>query len=150
LRAPQVTRSRLRRSGAHPRLLGGKRPRPRVPGAAEGPSEPERPPSSLHGVPTMSARSLSCRRIEADLVATATREAGPDAARRVDEHVRHCAPCRDELERYGALERAMGTLRETTPAPADDARAALVARLADLRSRLVAYGIFPSPLGRLL
>ena len=98
----------------------------------------------------MSAKSASCRQIEAELVATAAREARPEAARRVDEHVRHCAPCREELQRYGAIEQAMGALRRTPPAPAAEARTSLVARLADLRSRLVAYGIFPSPLGRLL
>ena len=98
----------------------------------------------------MSAKPVSCRKIEADLVATATREAGPDAVRRVDEHVRVCAPCRDDLHRYGAIDRAVGTLRERTPAPAAEAQASLAARLADLRSRLVAYGIFSSPLGRLL
>jgi methylated-DNA-[protein]-cysteine S-methyltransferase len=46
----------------------------------------------------------------------------------------------------------MGTLRRA-PLPDDDAtlaRAQLASRLADLRSRMVGFGIFPSPLGRIL
>ncbi len=99
----------------------------------------------------MSAKPASCRRIEPDLVAAATREAAPDTARRVAEHVHACAACRHEFERYGAIDRAVGTLRETSaPAPPARAREALAARLANLRHRLVAYRIFASPLGRLL
>ena len=99
----------------------------------------------------MSAKPTSCRRIEADLVATATRDATPDAAERVAEHVRLCAPCREEMARYSAIEGAMGQLREVgTLANPDAARASLAARLADLRTRRVAYRIFSSPLGRIL
>jgi methylated-DNA-[protein]-cysteine S-methyltransferase len=100
----------------------------------------------------MSARAASCRQIEPDLVATATHEAPPDAAQRVAEHVRVCAPCRDELARYGEIHRAVGGLR-AAPVAADAAaraRQALIERLADLRSRVIAYRIFASPLGRLL
>jgi methylated-DNA-[protein]-cysteine S-methyltransferase len=99
----------------------------------------------------MTAKPTSCRRIEADLVATATGEAAPDAAQRVNEHVRACPPCRDEMGRYAAIEGAVGHLREAAPlASAESGRASLAARLADLRSRRVAYRIFASPLGRLL
>jgi methylated-DNA-[protein]-cysteine S-methyltransferase len=98
----------------------------------------------------MSPKPASCRTIEADLVATATHEAGSDAIRRVDEHVSRCTSCRDELQRYGAIERAVSAVRDTPPPVSAAAREALVARLADLRSRVVAYRIFASPLGRLL
>lgn len=99
----------------------------------------------------MTSKPMSCRRIEADLVATATREATPDAAQRVGDHVRGCAPCRDEMTRYAAIEGAVGMWRDVAPVVnTEGARASLAARLADLRSRHVAYRIFPSPLGRLL
>lgn len=100
----------------------------------------------------MSAKAASCRQIEPDLVATATHEAEPAAAERVAAHVRACAPCRDELARYGEIDRVVGGLRAAPLAPAAAARARddLAARLADLRSRVVAYRIFASPLGRLL
>lgn len=93
-----------------------------------------------------------CRAIEADLIATATQEAEPVAARRVQEHIGRCASCRDELERYRAIEGAVGALRGE-PLPAAHltrARAELESRLADLRARLVAYRVFPSPLGPIL
>lgn len=94
----------------------------------------------------------SCRAIEADLLATAAGEAGADAVRRVDEHVRRCAPCRDELGRYRAIDRLARGLRHEVPSPADVAasRTALQARLADVRSRVLTYGIVPSPLGNIL
>jgi methylated-DNA-[protein]-cysteine S-methyltransferase len=99
----------------------------------------------------MTAKPMSCRRIEPDLVATATRDAAPDAAERVAEHVRLCGECRAEMARYSAIEGAVEHLREVTlVANPDAARASLAARLADLRTRRVAYRIFPSPLGRLL
>jgi methylated-DNA-[protein]-cysteine S-methyltransferase len=100
----------------------------------------------------MSVKPASCRRIELDLVAAATHDAEPEAVRRVAEHVRLCAPCRDEFERYGEIDRAVGAVRAmpAPPEPAARARATLAARLADLRTRLLAYGIFASPLGRLL
>jgi methylated-DNA-[protein]-cysteine S-methyltransferase len=100
----------------------------------------------------MTPRYPSCRAIEADLVATATGEAGAAAVRRVDEHARACAPCRDELGRYRAIDSIARGLRHAQP-PADDmaaSRAGLQARLADLKSRVVTYGIVPSPLGNIL
>lgn len=94
----------------------------------------------------------SCRAIEPDLVATATGEAGAAAIRRVDEHARACAPCREELGRYRAIDSAARSLRAEAPPAGDIAasRAALQTRLADLKSRVLTYGIVPSPLGNIL
>jgi methylated-DNA-[protein]-cysteine S-methyltransferase len=63
-----------------------------------------------------------------------------------------CRGCRDELERYRVLEGMVADLRRAPVAGADPtlARAELESRLADIRSRMVAYGIFESPLGKLL
>ena len=100
----------------------------------------------------MSAARPTCREIEPDLIALATGEAEPGAARSVEDHVARCAPCRDELERYQAVEGLVADLRGA-PMPGVDptlARAELESRLADLRSRLVSFGIFPSPLGPIL
>jgi len=65
--------------------------------------------------------------------------------------VGRCAPCRDDFARYRAIEGVVGALRsETPPAEAAGARTALESRLADLRSRLVSYRVFSSPLGPIL
>lgn len=99
----------------------------------------------------MSRTPSVCRDIEADLVAAATREAKPPAARRVEDHVHRCVRCRSEFERYRAIEGVVEVLRcEPLPAGLTLARAELASRLADLKSRLMTYRVFPSPLGRLL
>ena len=100
----------------------------------------------------MTAKPSSCRAIESDLVATATGEAGAAAVHRVDEHARSCASCRDELGRYRAIDSVARGLRHDGPPPSDIAasRTALQARLAELKSRVLTYGIVPSPLGNIL
>lgn len=100
----------------------------------------------------MTPKHPSCRAIEADLVATATGEAGAAAVFRVDDHARSCAPCRDELGRYRAIDAVALGLRHHAPPAADVAasHSALQARLADLKSRVLTYGIVPSPLGNIL
>lgn len=92
----------------------------------------------------------TCRDIEPDLIAVAAREAAPAAARDVERHLAGCAPCRDELRRYRLLEGAVADLRREPVADPTLARAELFSRLADLRSRVVAYGLFDSPLGKIL
>lgn len=92
-----------------------------------------------------------CREIQEDLVAAAVQEAGARARERVQDHVARCAPCRGEFERYRVLNEAVGTLkREPAPAAEMAGRAELQVRLADLRSRLLTYRVFDSPLGRIL
>jgi len=93
-----------------------------------------------------------CREIEPDLPVVAAGEASRAVAERVGRHVGICTGCHEELERYRAVEGFVGRLREA-PLPGGDptlARAELESRLADLRSRLVSFGIFPSPLGPIL
>lgn len=100
----------------------------------------------------MSRIQPTCRDIEAELVAVGTGEAPPATVRVVEAHVAGCAPCRDELREYRALEGLVTDLRRA-PSPAADpalARAELESRLADLRRRLVTFGIFSSPLGPIL
>ena len=94
----------------------------------------------------------TCREVARDLVAVAAGEAGVAATQGVERHVATCPPCRDELGRYRVLEGMVSDLRRA-PLPGADptlARAELESKLADIRSRMVAYGIFPSPLGRIL
>ena len=100
----------------------------------------------------MSIENPTCREIEPDLVAVAAGEAGASAARSVERHVAVCRECRGELERYRAVEGMMADLRGAPVAGADPtlSRAELESRLADIRSRMVSYGIFPSPLGKIL
>lgn len=100
----------------------------------------------------MNPQNLTCREIEPDLVAVAAGEAGPSAARGVERHVGVCRGCRDELERYRVLEGMVADLRRTPVAGADPtlSRAELESRLADIRSRVISYGIFSSPLGKML
>lgn len=100
----------------------------------------------------MNSAIPTCREIERDLVAVAAGEAGASEARGVERHVAVCRDCRQELERYRVLEGMVTDLRRA-PIPGADpavARAELESRLADIRSRLVTYGIFPSPLGKIL
>ena len=96
--------------------------------------------------------SASCREIEPDLVATAIREADIATGRRVRDHLDGCEPCRLAFGRYEAIDRAVGGLSAAAPAEGTlgAARGALEARLADLRSRLIAYRIFSSPVGPIL
>ncbi len=100
----------------------------------------------------MSPENPTCREIEPDLVAVAAGEAGASAARSVDRHVAVCRDCRTGLARYRVLEGMVADLRRAPVAGADPtlARAELESRLADIRSRMVAYGIFASPLGKIL
>jgi methylated-DNA-[protein]-cysteine S-methyltransferase len=98
------------------------------------------------------SEDVSCRAIEPELLTVAAGEGGAGAAERVERHVARCGPCRDELDRYRAVEGMLGSLRRAS-LPDDDAtlaRAQLAGRLADLRSRMVGFGVFPSPLGRVL
>jgi methylated-DNA-[protein]-cysteine S-methyltransferase len=100
----------------------------------------------------MSKQPAICREIEPHLLAVATGEAGPAVLRRVESHVAGCQDCRHELRRYRAVDGMVHSLRRV-PLPGEDAtlaRAQLTARLADLRSRMVGFGIFSSPLGPLL
>ena len=100
----------------------------------------------------MNAENRTCREIEPDLVAVAAGEAGATAAQGVQRHVAVCRDCRNELGRYRVLEGMVADLRREPVAGADPtlARAELESRLADIRSRMVAYGMFDSPLGKLL
>ncbi len=100
----------------------------------------------------MSPKPAVCREIENDLVAAGIGEAAAASVRRVQDHVDRCASCRGELERYRAIDGVARVLKHEPahPAPAAGARAALESRLADLRRRLLTYGIFPSPLGHVL
>jgi len=100
----------------------------------------------------VTARSPDCVNIEADLVAAATGEADTAATRRLHTHIERCGACRAEFERYRAIDGEVAAMRSRLLAGSDLARArtALESRLADLRGRLVAYRIFPSPLGQVL
>ncbi len=99
----------------------------------------------------MTAKSPSCRAIELDLVATATGEAESRSAERVQRHLDACGSCRDDFDRYRAVESLTRGLRAAPPAGAlARSRAGLESRLADLKQRRVAYRIFPSPLGHIL
>ncbi|HEY7250391.1 MAG TPA: methylated-DNA--[protein]-cysteine S-methyltransferase [Methylomirabilota bacterium] len=100
----------------------------------------------------MSKRATSCREIEPHLLAVAAGEADADAVARVEGHVAGCGSCRQELGHYRTVERMVHSLRGA-PMAGDDptlARAQLGASLVDLRSRMLSFGIFPSPLGPIL
>jgi methylated-DNA-[protein]-cysteine S-methyltransferase len=100
----------------------------------------------------MSGANPSCREIERDLPAVAAGEAPATTAQTVETHVAGCESCRDELGRYRAVEGILADLKAVPVLSADPtlARAQLESRLADLRSRVVAFGVFPSPLGPIL
>lgn len=100
----------------------------------------------------MTRKPQRCLEIEPHLIAAATGDAEPTATRRVEHHIDSCVPCREEFHRYREIEGVVGALRSAPPAAESVARAreGLESRLADLRSRLVSYRVFPSPLGRIL
>jgi methylated-DNA-[protein]-cysteine S-methyltransferase len=100
----------------------------------------------------VSQRAKSCVEIEPDLVAAAMGEAEPAQSRRVSDHVGDCPPCRREFEQYRTIDHEVGRLAsEGSEAQAvARSRERLEARLFDLRSRLVAYEIFPSAFGDIL
>lgn len=100
----------------------------------------------------MTSTHPMCREIEPDLLAVAVQEAGAAATERVERHVARCGSCRDDLQRYRAIDGLVGTIK-TAPLGGDDAtlaRAQLESRLADLRSRIVGFGIYGSPVGPIL
>jgi len=100
----------------------------------------------------MSKKPAPCMAIEDDLLATAIGEASKGARRRVERHVDVCSPCRREFHGYQELDRSVTVLKDEV-LPDEHmagARDRLETRLADLRSRLLAYRIFPSPLGNIL
>jgi len=100
----------------------------------------------------MKAKPQSCLEIENDLVAVATGEAQVGARGRVEDHIGFCSACRDDFQRYREIEGVVGAVRRapTGAAGATGARERLESRLADLRSRLMLYRVFPSPLGNIL
>jgi O-6-methylguanine DNA methyltransferase len=93
-----------------------------------------------------------CVELERDLVATATGEADASTARRVGGHLERCGPCRAEHGRYRQLEDELEALRSHLVAERHVglARDRLEARLADIKSRLVAYQVFTSAIGPVL
>ena len=97
-------------------------------------------------------KSPVCLDLEPDLVAAAAGEAEAATTRRVHAHVERCRPCRGDFERYRAIEGEVSAMRSHLMAAphVTRARAELESRLADLRSRLVAYRVFPSPVGNIL
>jgi methylated-DNA-[protein]-cysteine S-methyltransferase len=97
-------------------------------------------------------KSVICVDLEPDLVATATGEAAPATAQRVRSHVERCRPCRDEFSQYRAIDNEVEAMRGHLLAESHVSlsRAQLEARLADVRSRLVAYRVVPSPFGKIL
>jgi len=100
----------------------------------------------------MSEKPAVCVRIEDDLLAAAMGEAESSAATRVERHLTTCVSCRREFQEYRAIDGAVTTLREGPPPSGSlaQSRERLETRLADLRNRLLAYRIFPSPLGHIL
>jgi len=97
----------------------------------------------------MTAANPTCREIERDLVAMAAARPRP-WPRAWSSGTLLGARVRDELERYRVLEGMVTDLRREAVPGADPALSAaeLESRLADIRARMVAYGIFSSPLGR--
>lgn len=100
----------------------------------------------------MKRRAGSCIGIEAELVAAAIGEADARAEGRVAEHVEKCESCRTEHASYRAIDRELGAMRGAAVdvAGVAQSRERLESRLDDLRSRIVAYRVFDSPLGPVL
>jgi methylated-DNA-[protein]-cysteine S-methyltransferase len=98
----------------------------------------------------MTRDARPCLAIEPDLIAAATGEATPGVAGRVDSHLAGCQPCRQAFESYRAVDEVVGTLSRAMPPAEQVARERLLARLSDLRGRIVRYRVFQSLLGPIL
>lgn len=98
----------------------------------------------------MTAKHPPCASIETDLMAAAMGEADSSALQAVERHLAVCSGCRDEYDGYRAVETAVGAVRSATDIDPSAARQHLLERLADLRARIVRYGVFESPCGPLL
>src|SRR5207249_5875154 len=103
-----------------PAVLGGERAGARVPGPPEAPARAGGAGRRANGVTAMSPTHPACRDIRDDLVAVGAGEATPAAAQMVEAHVGRCGGCRDELQRYRALEGLVTEFRRT-PVPGTDA-----------------------------
>jgi methylated-DNA-[protein]-cysteine S-methyltransferase len=100
----------------------------------------------------MTEKPAVCLQIADDLLAAALGEAEQSAAQRVERHLATCATCRREFRGYRAVDGMVSALQQE-PVPGGHlarSRERLEARLADLRKRLLAYRIIPSPLGQIL
>ena len=100
----------------------------------------------------MTAKARACVELERDLVASASGEAAGPTTRRVQAHIDRCPECRDEFDQYRRIEDEVVGLRSHLVAEPHVAlaRDRLEGRLADLKSRLVAYRVLPSPIGPVL
>jgi O-6-methylguanine DNA methyltransferase len=98
----------------------------------------------------MNTSRAECSALEDDVIAVATGEIIGDETTRVRAHTRTCARCLATLDRYRGIEAATRAMRTAELPSMNGARERLDWRLADLRSRTLTYGIFPSPLGHLL
>jgi methylated-DNA-[protein]-cysteine S-methyltransferase len=100
----------------------------------------------------MNDKPTTCVQIADDLLAAAIGEASSDASQRVERHLAMCGACRREFQGFRSLDGTVAALRDEPQASEGlgQARQRLEASLADLRTRLLAYRIFPSPLGHIL
>jgi methylated-DNA-[protein]-cysteine S-methyltransferase len=100
----------------------------------------------------MTANSQNCRDIEPAVLATAMGEVDSTHVERVKRHLKQCPSCRLVLKHYSRLHALVVTARRDTDRVRgiSASRKILERRLADLRRRLLIYGIFPSPLGPIL
>jgi O-6-methylguanine DNA methyltransferase len=100
----------------------------------------------------MTKKPAPCIRIADDLLAAAIGEASEEVRWRVDRHMEVCGPCRQEFHGYHDLDHTVSSLKDEVIPDVQlaGARERLETRLADLRGRLLAYRIFPSPLGNIL
>src|SRR5262249_21344559 len=130
-------RARLRDHRAQSRLFGGDRPRPRLPGSQKDSAAPGR--IAPDGDPAMNRPGV-CSDFELDIVASASGDGDPATDERVRHHLRLCAACADEYDRYRAIGGTVEAIRRApvTVASIERARKRLEASLNDLRRRTVA------------
>jgi methylated-DNA-[protein]-cysteine S-methyltransferase len=100
----------------------------------------------------MRKKSVSCTEVKEELLAVSAGEADAATDHRVQAHLDTCEDCRREMAALRHIDREVTAMRRRPLLETHElqARRKLEERLADLKTRLVAYDVVPSPIGPIL
>jgi O-6-methylguanine DNA methyltransferase len=101
---------------------------------------------------TVKEDGVACRKLAEDLLAVALGDASPALNARVRRHADGCARCRHDLESYQGIVGALPLLDNFNPGRREEEAALrrLRARVTELATHQLRFGVFATPYGRLL